>query len=47
MRQPIDGHLPKGFRKLAHAFLAHLPPPSGAKCANSPYLNLGGSVQLF
>src|SRR5437867_7740919 len=40
--QSVHGHLPKGLRKLAHAFLGHLPPPSCVKCANSPCLNLGG-----
>src|SRR4029077_7833687 len=40
--QPFHGHLPKDPRKLTHAFLGHLPPPSCVKCANSPCLNLGG-----
>ena len=40
--QPVHGHLPKGLRKLAHAFLGHLPPPSCVKCAHSSCLNLGG-----
>src|SRR5262249_31763029 len=40
--QPVDGHLPKGLRKFAPAFLGHLPPPSCVKCAYSSCLNLGG-----
>jgi hypothetical protein len=39
--QSGDGVLPERFWKFAHTFLGHLPPPSGAKCANSPCLNLG------
>ena len=46
LRQTVHGHLPKGLRKLAHAFLGHLPPPSCAKCANSPCLNLGGQSSI-
>ena len=39
--QSVHGHLPKGLRKLAHAFLGHRAPPPYVKCANSPCLNLG------
>src|SRR5512134_4005754 len=45
--QSVHGHLPKGLRKLAHAFLGHLPPPSCVKCANSPCLNLGGQSTVI
>ena len=39
--QAGDGVLPEQLWKFAHTFLGHLPPPSGATCANSPCLNLG------
>ena len=39
--QPVHGHLAKGLWKFSHALLRHLSPPSGAKCAISPCLNLG------